>query len=440
MKEEFLHWLWKNRYYDVSCLHNNESGEIEVITPGEYNTDSGPDFFNTRLEISGTHWAGNTEIHINSSDWFRHGHHTDHAYDNVILHLVIKNDADAYTASGRKLTTIELKFNNNLWDNYLRLVNSPKVIACSEYLGRIDQFYLHHWFYSLAVARLERKSTEITGILSRTDNDWEETLYRLISRYFGFRVNTDPFEMLASRLPLKLIRKHADKLHQVEALLFGTAGLLETSLFKESVSDEYYILLCREFNVLSAKYSIRPVDGWAWKFHRLRPANFPTLRIAQLAVLVASAGGLFSSILECRNSNDLRKIFSVSASEYWDTHYNFGHVCRKQEKHTGKQSVDLVLINAIAPLLFVYGRQKEISDKCEMAIDLLESLPPENNRLIADYSDAGVKPESAFMTQALLELRTYYCRNHMCLECHIGAKLIASGDEIRPSDSLFLEP
>ncbi len=307
MKEEFLHWLWKNRYFDASQLYNDEAEAIEVLTPGEYNTDSGPDFFNTRLIISGTHWAGNTEIHLNSSDWFRHGHHTDHAYDNVILHLVYTKDAEAYTASGRKLMTLELRFDKNLWENYLVLVNNPGVIACSKFLYQVDPFYLHHWFCSLTVARLERKSGEIGQILSRTGNDWEETLYRLISRYFGFRVNTDPFEILASRLPLKVIRKHADNLLQVEALLFGTAGLLDETLFRETVSDKYYSLLCREFRALSAKYSIEPVDGWMWKFHRLRPANFPTVRIAQLAALIASGDGLFSRILECKNSRRSQK-------------------------------------------------------------------------------------------------------------------------------------
>jgi hypothetical protein len=440
MKEEFLHWLWKNRYFDASQLFDKDSGVIEVLSPGEYNTDSGPDFFNTRLSISGTHWAGNTEIHLTSSDWFRHGHHTDHAYDNVILHLVYKNDAEVYTASGRKLITIELRFDNNLWDNYLTLVNSPMIIACSKYIRQIDQFYMHHWLWSLTITRLERKSADIEIILTRTGNDWEETLYRLVSRYFGFRVNTDPFEMLASRLPLKVIRRHADNLLQVESLLFGTAGLLDQALFKETVTDEYYSLLCREYRTLSSKYSLEPLDGWIWKFHRLRPANFPTLRIAQLAILLASGDGLFSRVLDCKNSDELRNLFSVSASEYWDTHYNFGTTCKKQQKHAGRQSIDLLLINALVPLLFVYGKLKGINEKCVLATDILESIPPEDNHLIDDYINAGLIPESAFTTQALIELRNHYCRSHMCLECHIGAKLIASGREICRSDSLFLEP
>jgi hypothetical protein len=223
MKEEFLHWLWKNRLFDADRLCDREAGPIEVIHPGEYNRDSGPDFFSTRLKIEGTVWAGNTEIHINASDWYRHGHHTDHAYDNVILHLVHNHDAEAFTASGRRLLTSQLGYDEALWDNYLDFVNNPSLLACSGLIGKPDAFVVRHWLYTLAVERLERKSVETGEILERTGNDWEETLYRLVSRYFGFRVNTDPFEMLASHLPLKIIRKHSDNLLQVEALLFGTA-------------------------------------------------------------------------------------------------------------------------------------------------------------------------------------------------------------------------
>ena len=249
MKEEFLQWLWKNRLFDADRLCDREAGPIEVINPGEYNRNSVPDFFSTRLKIEGTVWAGNTEIHINASDWYRHGHHTDHSYDNVILHLVHNHDAEAFTASGRRLLTSQLGYDEAIWDNYLDFVNNPSLLACSGLIGKPDAFAVRHWLYSLAVVRLERKSVETGEILERTGNDWEETLYRLVSRYFGFRVNTDPFEMLASHLPLKIIRKHADNLLQVEALLFGTAGLLDDTLFREAVKEEYYLLLSREYEV-----------------------------------------------------------------------------------------------------------------------------------------------------------------------------------------------
>ncbi len=440
MKEEFLQWLWKNCYYSSLLEAGDSSGNLEVLYPGDYNNDSGPDFFNTRLIISGTQWAGNTEVHINSSDWFRHGHHTDHSYDNVILHVVYHNDADAFTASGRRLTSVEVRFDSTMWDNYLSLVNSPNVFACSEYLGNIDHLFLHRWLHLLGEERLRRKSSDVSVVMSQTGDDWEETLYRMISRYFGYRVNTDPFSMLATRLPLRVLRKHADSLVQTEALLFGTAGMLDPVLFDEAVSDEYYQLLSREFRILSVKYSLQPLDGWIWKFHRLRPANFPTLRISQLAALLSSTSGLFSSVLNCSTVDELRSLFSVKASGYWDSHYSFGHESRNKSKNAGDKSVDLILINAIAPLLYHYGKQKGLNEWCELSEELLETLPSENNRLISDYTSAGIMSESAFISQALIELRSHYCRCHMCLECHIGAKLIASGDEIRRSESLFMEP
>ena len=356
MKEEFLHWLWKNLFFEGGSLCDREAGPIEVITPGEYNRDSGPDFFNTRLNIGGTEWAGNTEIHVNASDWYRHGHHTDHAYDNVILHLVYNEDADVYTASGRRLITARPVFDPVLWENYLDFMNNPSPLPCSGLIGFSDGFRIKHWLWSVAVERLERKHDEIREILAKTGNDWEETLYRLVTRYFGFRVNTDPFEILAARLPLKIIRKHADQLMQVEALLYGTAGLLDGALFREAVSDGYYLLLSREYRVLRAKYSLQPVDGWLWKFHRLRPANFPTVRLSQLAALLSHSDGLFSRVLGCSDRESLRSLLSVSASQYWNSHYQFGREVPSMAGRTGKQSVDLLIINAVARLLFVYSK------------------------------------------------------------------------------------
>lgn len=440
MKEEFLHWLWKNRFFDNGSLCDREAGPIEVINPGEYNRDAGPDFFSTRLIIGGTEWAGNTEIHINASDWYRHGHHTDHAYDNVILHLVHNEDTDVYTASGRRLITTRPGFDAALWDNYLDFVNNPSPLPCSGLTGLTDIFIVKHWLWSLGVERLQRKSSEIREMLVRTGNDWEETLYRLVSRYFGFRVNTDPFEILASRLPLKIIRKHSDNLLQVEALLFGTAGLLDEALFREAVKDDYYLLLSREYRMLRSKYSLQPVDGWLWKFHRLRPANFPTVRLSQLAALLTHSEGLFSRVLECRDNESLRSLLSVTASQYWNSHYQFGKEVSSTAGRAGRQSVDLLIINAVAPLLFVCGKIRQQQELCDRAVDILDSLPPEENSVVTDFVKAGLKPESAFASQALLELRSLKCRNHRCLDCAIGSALIAMGRKIRRSSSLFLEP
>ncbi len=440
MKEEFLHWLWKNRFFDAGRLCDSEAGTIEIITTGDYNRDSGPDFFNTRLRVDGTAWAGNTEIHVNASDWYRHGHHTDHAYDNVILHLVHNDDAEVYTASGRRLLTLRLEFDPALWENYIDFVNNPSVLACAGLIAKTDAFMVKHWLWSLAVNRLERKSNEIREMLGKTGSDWEETLYRLISRYFGFRVNTGPFEMLSSRLPLKIIRKHSDNITQVEALLFGTAGLLDEALFREAVTDDYYLLLTREYRVLKAKYSLQPVDGWMWKFHRLRPANFPTVRLSQLASLLTHSDGLFSRVLESRDRESLRALLSVRASAYWNNHYIFGMVVPATAGRAGRQSADLLIINAIGPVVFVYGKLKQQQERCDWALDILDSLPPEENSVVTDFREAGLIPESAMASQALIELRTLWCRYHRCLDCLIGSSLIGMGHKIRGSSSIFLEP
>lgn len=432
--------MWKNQFFDGGSLCDREAGSIGVITPGVYNRDSGPDFFNTRLIIGGTEWAGNTEIHVNASDWYRHGHHIDHAYDNVILHIVYNEDADVYTASGRRLITIRLVFDPVLWENYLDFMNNPSPLPCSGLIGLTDGFRIKHWLWSIAVERLERKHDDIREILSKTGNDWEETLYRLVTRYFGFRVNTDPFGMLAARLPLKIIRKHSDQLIQVEALLYGTAGLLDEALFREAVNDSYYLLLLREYRVLRAKYSLQPVDGWLWKFHRLRPANFPTVRLSQLAALLSHSDGLFSRVLGCSDRESLRALLSVSASSYWNNHYQFGREVPPVAGRAGRQSADLLIINAIVPLLFVYGKVRQQQEWCDRAVEILDSLPPEKNSVVTDFTRAGLKPESAFASQALLELRNMRCRYHRCLDCTIGSSLIAMGQKIRRSDSLFLEP
>ena len=440
MKEEFLHWLWKNLFFDGVYLSGNEKVAISVITPGEYNRDAGPDFFNTRLLMGDTEWAGNTEIHVAASDWYRHGHHTDHSYDNVIIHLVHNADADVFTSRGRLLPAAQLEYDPALWDNYLDFVNNPSVLACAGLIGKTDGLMVKHWLWTLGLSRLARKGQEIKVMLGKTGGDWEETLYRLISRHFGFRVNTDPFEMLASRLPLKIIRKHSDDPSRVEALLFGTAGLLEDRLFREAVTDDYFMLLSREYRVLRSKYSLQPVDGWLWKFHRLRPANFPTVRLSQLAALVTHSEGLFSRMLECHDTSSLRALLSARASGYWSNHYHFGRAVPATPCRAGRQAADLLIINAAAPMLYVYGKIKQQKEKCDLALELLDSLAPEKNNAVNDFTGAGLRPESAFASQALLELRTFWCRYHRCLDCKIGSSLIGMGHAIRGSSSLLLEP
>jgi hypothetical protein len=440
MKEEFLHYLWKYGLFYKDKLVDQEGNRIVVINPGQYNRDGGPDFFNARIVIGETEWAGNIEIHSDSSHWDIHGHNNDHKYDNVILHLVVKNSKAVYTASGNMVTTAEVIFDESMFEKYTGYLNKPYIIACEDELGSINKIFLHQWITSLLVERLEEKSKAINEILIRTEYDWEETLYRIIARYFGFRVNTEPFEMLASALPQKIIKKHADNRFQIEALLFGVAGMLDEGLFREAIGDAYYRDLVKEFKILSVKYSLAPMHGWLWNFHRLRPSNFPTLRISQMASFLASSNGLFSRIIETDDIEKLKGIFRVTSSDYWNNHFIFGKKSSSHAKNTGDQALDILLINAIIPVIYTFGKTREDHIYKEKAVNLLDNISPETNSIIKEWKSAGVEVPSAFFSQALIRLRNEYCKKRLCLNCRIGCKLISQGRKLRLSDEMLLEP
>lgn len=440
MKEEFLHYLWKYSLYDPESLLDNENKKIRVINPGEYNRDSGPDFFNARICIGDTNWAGNVEIHTSSSHFDNHGHNHDPAFDNVILHVVAINDKRVFNSKGIEVLTTTISFNPDLYDKYLELVNNPCIIACQDQIREIDPLFIRHWLGSVLIERLQDKMEQIMRIYSDTGKDWEETFYRLLVRYFGFRVNTEPFEMLAASLPFRIIRKHADNRFQIEALLFGTAGLLDEGLFRDAINDDYYVSLIREYKILSAKYSLQPLHGFIWKFARLRPANFPTVRISQLAAMLSGTGGLFSRALECSNIKQLEGVFEVGASDYWSDHFIFGKKSRFSPKHTGSQASDLLLINAVIPAIFVYGKTRDQKEVSEKALSFLDEIPSEENSIIEEWKLIGIEAESAFYSQALIQLRNEYCKKRRCLDCRIGARLISLGRCFRKHEELMLEP
>ncbi|MDR2887152.1 MAG: DUF2851 family protein [Bacteroidales bacterium] len=440
MKEEFLHFLWKYGLYDSHQLCDSHGNAITVINPGEYNRDAGPDFFNARISVAGTVWAGNVEIHAKSSHFNVHGHHTNPAYDNVVLHVVAENDKRIYNSKGEELLTAVLAFDMSLTEKYSCLLNTPSAIACQDDIGSVDKIFQRNWFEALAIERLEEKSVSILGIFSETGNNWEETFYRVLSRYFGFSVNAEPFERLSRRLPLNIIRKHADSRFQIEALLYGTAGLLSEGLFKDNHNDAYYNRLVREYKILSAKYTLQPLDGWIWKFARLRPPNFPTVRISQLAGLLAGSGGLFSRIIEAEGVGELAELFRPQASEYWDSHYTFGAAGKTRAKRAGAQTAGIILINSVIPVLYSYGKVRGMASCIEKAERFLEDIKAEDNAVIRDWINAGITPDSALMSQALLQLRNCYCRKKRCLDCRIGFKLISSGAKMKEQNTLLLEP
>jgi hypothetical protein len=440
MKEEFLHYLWKYSLYDMESLVDNEKNKIIILNPGEYNRDSGPDFFNARISVAGTVWAGNIEIHTKSSHFDNHGHQNDPAFNNVILHIVSENDKRVYNSKGEEILTAKISFDPAYYEKYISLINNPYIIACQDDIKEFDAILVRHWLNTLIIERLQSKSESILKIFSETGNDWDETFYRLLARYFGFRVNTEPFEMLATALPYRIIRKHSDNIFQIEALLFGTAGLLETGLFKEALSDEYYSNLVKEYSVLSAKYSLQPLHGWLWKFSRLRPSNFPTIRLSQLAALLSVSGGLFSRVLEAADIKHIKGLFEVSASAYWNDHFVFARESRNVIKHTGSQAIEILLINSVIPLIFVYGQMRDNQELSERALSFLEEISPEGNTIIAEWEAAGLLAESAFYSQALIQLRNEYCKKRKCLDCRIGNKIISQGKKLKDNEELLLEP
>ena len=420
MTEDFLQYIWQHRLYLTEGNVTADGEAVEPLYAGQLNRDAGPDFTDVRVRIGDTLWAGCVEVHLRSSDWERHGHHADPAYNNVVLHVVYQHDADVYNARRQKIPVMELHFDARYYDNYNRLAGNKARIACHDEPRQMDDFSFASWMERLAVERLEQKYENIMQTYSSTGNHWEETLYRRLARNFGFSLNALPFETLAKSLPLNILLKHWDHLQQLEALLFGQAGMLA----EENAADAYFAELQKEYLYLQKKYRLEPMDRFLWKFLRLRPVNFPTLRIAQFAALIHRNDHLFSQIMEAKSVETIEKLFDLKASEYWDTHYVFGKETPKRVKTFGKQSIHTILINTVVPFLFTYGKARGNNDYCTRAIGLLESLPPEKNAVLASWEALGVRHPDAFASQALLQLTNEYCQTKRCLHCAIGNRIV----------------
>jgi hypothetical protein len=420
MTEEFLHYIWQYRLYNPDlALQTGE--QVEVLHPGTHNTDSGPDFFNAKIRIGETTWAGNIEIHIQSSDWKRHHHQQDMSYDNVILHVVFRDDLPVFRADGTAIPTLELDglFNENSWKNYLSFMASQKWIPCDSMIASVDPFLRNAWFDRVLVERLERKSLQVEHILSLTKNDWAHTFYRLLAHNMGFKLNNQAFEMLAQSLPYQFLAKHADDLFQVEAMVFGQAGLLGSTF-----TDEYPKKLKKEFEFLKSKFGLNPIDSHLWRFMRLHPGNFPTLRLAQFASIIHHSGSIISELFNSNDVSTYRKLFSAEASEYWNSHYTFDKPSAPRKKTLGQSSIDLLLINLVAPILLAYGRRRSDTEITAKPIDMLMQLKGEENSIIYKWAGLGMDVSNAANTQALLELKTNYCDAKKCLNCRIGNELL----------------
>ena len=415
MKEEFLYYVWENRLIDKD-LQTIEGEQVDILETGYRNTNSGPDFLEAKIQIGDKLWAGHVEIHVKSSDWNRHHHQNDKAYKNVILHVVYENDV---VVDG--IPTLELRgrFDAALFTNYQRFVGSKTWIPCSNSIAKVPVFTRLSWLDRMAVERLEEKSKNVNRTMNANQFDWEDTLYKLLMRYLGLKVNNEAFDTLSNLLPFKTLLKHADNILQVEAMLFGCAGLLDGKC-----SEEYPQQLQREFAAMKAKFNLVAMPAERWKFMRMRPSNFPTIRLAQMAQLIHRNGCLFSKVKEATTTAEVKELFDVVASEYWDTHYRFGFPTETKPKHLGETTSDILIVNAVAPLLFCFGKLHKEELYCDRSMQFLEETAAERNSIIRHFAQSGIEAENAMQTQAMLHLFNIYCKRKRCLECRLGHVLL----------------
>ena len=418
--EKFLHYLWKHRLFDENNFFSEAGESIEVVDTGLPNMNSGPDFLNASIKIGHTLWVGNVEIHVKSSDWNHHGHNHDKTYNNVILQAVLNNNATVKRTTGEPIVTGELKFDPILFKNYQYLLKNESWIACEKEINKIDLFVIDFWLSRLTIERLEIKSEQIQSSLAANHNHWETTFYHKLAQNFGFKVNSQPFESLAQLTPLSIINHHRDSLFQLESLFFGQAGFLD----QKTLHDPYHRELFDEYHYLKHKWKLKALESHIWKFGRLRPNNFPTLRIAQFCKLMYQSNRLFSHILEKRHLDELKKLFVLHPSDYWKTHYHFNKRTQKKPNNLGVDAFHILVINTIVPFLFLYGHHQNKQQYKERALEFLLSLPAEKNSIINRWRKLGIHSHNAYQTQALLQLKNHYCSHKRCLECQIGNTLI----------------
>ena len=428
--EYLLHYVWQHRM-NAQPLFTTDGRPVQVVDPGLHNLHAGPDFFNAKLKIDGVLWAGNVEIHLRASDWQRHGHHTDAAYNNVVLHVVQTADAEALTADGRALPTVCLTVPPDVQAHYEELRNEETYPPCYRIIPHLPTAMAQSWLSRLTVERLETKTARVQQLLDRTQGDWERAFFITLTRNFGFGTNAEPFEHWAWRVEPQAIGKHRDDAALVEAFFLGQAGLLDPALTPPERRDAHYARLVADYAFLQHKFSLQPLDPREWKFGRLRPQNFPHVRLSQLAALYHSGQTRFASLLEAPTSADLRALFRVSALPYWQQHYTFGQVSSASRKELQAASLDLILINTVAPLFFAYGRSTMHEALAERAFDLLESVAAEHNSIVRAWERAGISVRTAADSQALLQLRTHYCDRKDCLRCRFGAEYLKGPRAVR---------
>lgn len=423
MQEDFLHYVWKHKKFNSQKLLSVNGELITMVKVGQHNMNSGPDFFNAQLSIDGQLWAGNVEIHIKSSDWYVHNHENDSAYDNVILHVVYDYDIDIHRKDNTVIPTLELKkyIDKGLFDSYQNLFQIPhKWINCENEFGTVEDFILNNWLERLYFERLERKSKLIEDMLAQSKNDWEAVLFLLLAKNFGLKVNGDAFLSLSNSFDFAVVRKTQSKLELLEALLFGQAGLLD-----EPTENIYHQQLKEDYGFLKQKFSLSNSQVERIQFFRLRPPNFPTIRLSQLAMLYHQHHNLFSEVIAANTIKELYKIFKVSTSLFWKDHYTFSKVSKSSKKILTDSFIDLLLINTILPLKFCYAKSKGESVD-DIILSLIQQIDPEKNGIVNTFHTLKPVATSAFQSQAFIQLKTEYCNKNKCLQCAVGNALIST--------------
>lgn len=413
--EKLLQYIWQFQYFNKSELQTTAAEKLEIIFPGKLNSNQGPDFSNAQIKIDNTILVGSIELHLKASQWNEHGHNIDANYKNVILHVVFENDLP-----GSSVPVLELqpRISNLLLNKYTDLMNSPTFIPCARSVAEVKEITWLSWKERLLAERLTRKSSIVFKFLEENNAHWEKSFWWMLARNFGMKVNVESFEAMARSISVNILAKHKNQIHQLEALLFGQANLLEQN-FKE----DYPKLLQREYRFLKKKYDLKPIYNPV-HFLRMRPGNFPTIRLSQLAALIQNSAHLFSKILEIEKLSEIKKLFDITANDYWHYHYRFDEASSFKKKAIGKDMIDNVIINTIVPMLFAYGLYHKEEKYKNKTILWLEELSAEINAITKGFTNLKLSNKSAFDSQAFIELKTQYCDHKKCLQCVVGNALL----------------
>ena len=423
--EQLLHYTWKHKLYPLKELTTNDGQRVEIVDPGLHNRNAGPDFFNAKIRIGSTMWVGNVEIHDKSSDWYQHGHDKDSRYDNVVLHVAAELDTEVMKSNGEYVPQLQLSVPDDVLTHYDELQKTDEYPPCYKVIPHLSALIIHSWMAALQTERLEQKTEAIRKRAELCNGSWEDAYFVTLARNYGFGINGEVFEQWAYNIPLNAVAHHRDDLFQIEAIFMGQAGLLELDSIpeyyqKDALNDGYFAKLRNEYQYLAHKFSMKPIDFKLWRFLRLRPQNFPHIRISQLANLYYQQKAGLSQLIECETLDELKQVLKSQVTPYWETHYTFGSTSPKNEKHLSYGSINLLMINTAIPMLFAYGRHTTKEVLCDKAFDFLEQLKAENNHIIRMWQQVGLPVKSAGDSQALIQLKKEYCDKKECLRCRFG--------------------